>query len=84
MVGDTEAEISYLARNIMMAMNDIFCPNTHIHSGQTVPTYTVLDTANCSVGADGSLATRMSSLQEKDTEPLHAMEMDGKQFYVIQ
>ena len=63
-VMETQAEISYLARNIMMAMNDIFCPNT-TYTAADGTTYTVLDTANCSVGADAA-CHRMSSLQEKD------------------
>ena len=53
-VMETEAEISYLFREVMTAMNDIFCPNT-TYTANDGTVYKVLDTENCSVGADGKL-----------------------------
>lgn len=79
-VMETQAEISYLARNIMMAMNDIFCPNT-TYTAADGTTYTVLDTANCSVGADGSLPPHELFARE-GYDRYTQMEIDGKQFYV--
>ena len=79
-VMETQAEISYLARNIMMAMNDIFCPNT-TYTAADGTTYTVLDTAKCSVGADGSLPPHELFARE-GYDRYTQMEIDGKQFYV--
>lgn len=79
-VMETQAEISYLARQIMIAMNDIFCPNT-TYTAVDGTTYTVLDTENCSVGADGKLPPQELFTREgydRYTETT----IDGKTFYV--
>ncbi len=79
-VMETQAEISYLARQIMIAMNDIFCPNT-TYTAEDGTTYTVLDTENCSVGADGKLPPQELFAREgydRYTETT----IDGKTFYV--
>ncbi len=79
-VMETQAEISYLARQIMIAMNDIFCPNT-TYTADDGTTYTVLDTENCSVGADGKLPPQELFTREgydRYTETT----IDGKTFYV--
>lgn len=61
-------------------MNDIFCPNT-TYTAADGTTYTVLDTANCSVGADGSLPPHELFARE-GYDRYTQMEIDGKQFYV--
>ncbi len=79
-VMETQAEVSYLARQIMMAMNDIFCPNT-TYTAEDGTTYTVLDTENCSVGEDGKLPPQELFAREgydRYTETT----IDGKTFYV--
>lgn len=79
-VMETQAEISYLARQIMTAMNDIFCPNT-TYTAEDGTTYTVLDAENCSVGADGKLPPQELFAREgydRYTETT----IDGKTFYV--
>ena len=61
-------------------MNDIFCPNT-TYTAAAGTTYTVLDTANCSVGAEGSLPPHELFARE-GYDRYTQMEIDGKQFYV--
>lgn len=79
-VMETQAEISYLARNIMMAMNDIFCPNT-TYTAADGTQYTVLDTKNCSVGEDGKLPP-LELFSRNGYDRYTETEIDGQKFYV--
>lgn len=79
-VMETEAEISYLFREVMTAMNDIFCPNT-TYTANDGTVYKVLDTENCSVGADGKLPPQ--ELYVREGYPRYTEQtIDGKTFYV--
>lgn len=77
---ETQAEVSYLVRSIIMTMNDIFCPNT-TYTAADGTQYTVLDAENCSVGADGELPPQELFVRDGISR-YRQMEIDGKTFYV--
>ncbi len=77
---ETQAEISYLVRQIITTMNDIFCPNT-TYTAADGTEYTVLDAENCSVGADGKLPPQELFVRDGYSR-YQEMEIDGKKFYV--
>ncbi len=79
-VMETETQISYLVRSIAVAMNDIFCPNT-TYTAEDGQQYTVLDTENCSVGADNELPPQ--ELFVRDGYQRYTKQIiDGQEFYV--
>lgn len=79
-VMETQAEVSYLARQIIIAMNDIFCPNI-TYTAEDGTTYTVLDIENCSVGVDGKLPPQELFTREGYDRYTQTL-IDGKTFYV--
>lgn len=79
-VMETQAEIANLCREIMMKMNEIFCPNT-TYTAQDGTTYKVLDVENCSVGVDGQLPPEELFVREGYSRYTETT-IDGQTFYV--
>lgn len=79
-VMETEAEIAYLFKSMVTAINDVFCPNT-TYTAADGTQYTVLDVENCSVGEDGSLPPQ-ELYTRQGYDRYTEMQIDGQTFYV--
>lgn len=88
-VMETEAQIDYLIHEIVITMNDIFCPNTELENDVTLADGTilaagtkVLDAENAYVGVDGELPPR-ELFERMGTERYTTVEAaDGTIYYV--
>lgn len=84
-----EAQMDKLMSSIMMAINDVFCPNVEttediaLADGTNLPAGTlILDTENCARGSDGKLPPRELFTRADVDRYREVTGDDGKTYYV--
>lgn len=84
-----EAQMDKLMSSIMMAINDVFCPNVEttediaLADGTNLPAGTlILDTENCARGSDGKLPPRELFTRSDLDRYREVTGADGKTYYV--
>lgn len=84
-----EAQMDKLMSSIMMAINDVFCPNVEttediaLADGTNLPAGTlILDTENCARGSDGKLPPRELFTRSDLDRYREVTGDDGKTYYV--